>query len=77
MNALTVFTSSLRVREHGVPVAPDRRRPRRRPDLDAVVRVGRSAGHQGSSAFERLNVPIIQAITSGMPREAWEVSLRG
>ena len=31
----------------------------------------------GPSAFERLDVPIVQAITSGMPREAWEVSHRG
>ena len=29
------------------------------------------------SALERLGVPIVQAITSGMPREAWEVSRRG
>jgi cobaltochelatase CobN len=39
--------------------------------------LGDPAGEEGLPALERLGVPIIQAITSGMPREAWEVSHRG
>ena len=61
------------------PESPaDCRRPCRRDHFDAVVRA-RSIGRatSGVPVLERLGVPIIQAITSGMPREAWEVSRRG
>ena len=78
MNALTVFTSSLRVREHGVPAALQIVGDRADVLISTLsFALGDPAGHEGPSALERLNVPIIQAITSGMPREAWEVSLRG
>jgi cobaltochelatase CobN len=39
--------------------------------------LGDPGSAEGPSALERMGIPIIQAITSGMPREAWEVSLRG
>ena len=48
--------------------------------LDAVVRARRrDAGERsgGLPVFEQLGLPVVQAITSGMPREAWEVSHRG
>ena len=79
LNALAVFTSSLRVRDErhaGGAALIDGRADVL--DLDAVVRARRRAATtRRPSCFERLGVPIIQAITSGMPREAWEVSQRG
>ncbi len=78
LNALAVFTSSLRARDNGLPVAfqivGDR--------ADVLIStlsfaLGDQTADDEPSALERLGVPIIQAITSGMPREAWEVSHRG
>ncbi|MEQ1908327.1 MAG: cobaltochelatase subunit CobN [Vicinamibacterales bacterium] len=78
LNALAVFTSSLRVRDNGWPVALQIVGDR----VDVLIStlsfaLGDPVGDGGPSALERLGVPIIQAITSGMPREAWEVSHRG
>ena len=84
MNAVGVFTASLREVEDGVPVALR--------DLQGQVdvllstlafAVGQvSAGEvtqagAGVAVLERLGVPVIQAITSGMVRGAWEASSRG
>jgi cobaltochelatase CobN len=78
LNALAVFTCSLRARDKGVPVALQLVGDR----ADVIVStlsfaLGDTASDAGLSAFERVGVPIIQAIASGMPREAWEVSHRG
>jgi cobaltochelatase CobN len=78
LNALAVFTSSLRVRENGSPAAL----PIVDGRADVVIStlsfaLGDPGSDKGPSALERMGIPIIQAITSGMPREAWEVSLRG
>ncbi len=78
LNALAVFTSSLRVREHGSPVALQIVEGRADVLISTLsFALGGSVGDEGPSALERIGIPIIQAITSGMPREAWEVSLRG
>jgi cobaltochelatase CobN len=78
LNALAVFTSTLRAREDGVPAAL--RLIGDRADV-IVSTLSFALGHEdegGSTpTLERLDVPIVQAITSGMPREAWEVSHRG
>jgi hypothetical protein len=42
-----------------------------------TINVVQRRAHLSYSALERLGVPIVQAMTSGMPREAWEVSYRG
>ena len=78
LNALAIFTSSLRVRDNGMPIALQLIGDR----ADVIVStlcfaLGETASNAGPSALERVGVPIIQAITSGMPREAWEVSHRG
>src|SRR6185503_10390299 len=78
LNALAVFTSSLRVREQGAPVALSLIGHRADVLISTLsFALGDPAGGEGPSALERLGVPIVQAITSGMPREAWEVSHRG
>ncbi len=78
VNALAVYTSSLRAREDGVPAAlrliGDR--------ADVVIStlsfaLGDPSADDAISIVEQRGVPVIQAITSGMPREAWEVSHRG
>ncbi|MPY87442.1 MAG: cobalt chelatase [Luteitalea sp.] len=78
MNALAIFTSSLRAREDGVPAALRLVMDR----VDMVIStlsfaLGDSRGGHDSSVFEQLGVPVVQAVASGMPREAWEVSHRG
>ncbi len=81
LNALPIFTSSLRAREDGTPAAL--RLAGDRADV-LIATLSFALGDTASaatgdhvSAFERLGIPVIQAITSGMPREAWEVSSRG
>jgi Mg-chelatase subunit ChlD len=78
LNALPVFTSSLRAREDGIPAAlilvGDR--------ADVIIStlsfaLGNARDGEETPPLERLGVPVVQAITSGMPREAWEVSHRG
>jgi cobaltochelatase CobN len=79
MNALAVFTSSLRARDGHLPVAL-RLVGDRADVLVSTLSFALGDAHAAAaeaSAFERLGVPVIQAITSGMPREAWEVSHRG
>jgi cobaltochelatase CobN len=72
LNALAVFTSSLRAREDGMPAAL--RLIGGRADV-IISTLSFALGDSG--ALERCGVPVIQAITSGMAREAWEVSQRG
>jgi len=83
LNALPVFTSSLRARDGNLPAALRIVEGR----VDVVLStlsfaLGElNAGGITSSAhvpvFERLDVPVVQAIASGMSRESWEVSRRG
>ncbi len=78
VNALPVFTSSLRAKVEGWPVALSLVRDH----VDVLIStlsfaLGESMDDGGESIFERLDVPVIQAIASGMAREAWEVSHRG
>ena len=64
----------------GIPMD---RRPRRCVDIDVVLCPGRCGYRQGDAersggdSLERLGIPVIQAIASGMPRGAWEGSRRG
>jgi cobaltochelatase CobN len=73
MNALPVFTSSLKAQKEGLPAAlaliGDR--------AHVLISTLSFALGDGGAVFEKLNIPVIQAITSGMPREGWEVSQRG
>ncbi len=79
LNALPIFTSTLRAREaDGMPAAL--RLAAGRADVlisTLSFALGDAASDQDASIFERLGLPIMQAVTSGMPREAWEVSHRG
>lgn len=77
LNALAVYTSSLRAFDGDMPAAL------RMIDGQADVLISTLAfalgdgGAQGHSTLARLGIPVIQAVTSGMAREAWEVSSRG
>ncbi len=84
LNALPVFTSSLRVLDGDTPAAL------RLIDGSADVIVSTLSFALGEvnaggitrpddhiPVFERLGVPIVQAMASGLPREGWEVSRRG
>lgn len=75
MNALPVFTSSLRARVDGMPAALALIGGRANVLISTLSFA--IADGDGESAFDRLGIPVVQAITSGMPREAWEVSQRG
>ncbi len=83
-NALCVFTSSLKSMESGEPAAF--RFIKGRADvLISTLSFALGEGNTGSvtipgeaiSSLERLGIPIVQAIASGMPRGAWEDSRRG
>ena len=84
LNAVGVFTSSLRDTEAGVPVALKDLQGK----MDVLVSTlafavgtvntgGVTAAGDGVAALEHLGVPVVQAITSGMVRGAWEASSRG
>jgi cobaltochelatase CobN len=78
LNALAFFTSSLRVQDNGVPVAVSMVGNCADVMISTLsFALGDQADGAGPSPLERLGVPIIQAITSGMMRDAWEVSHRG
>ena len=78
LNALAVFTSSLRAQDDGRPAALALVGERAQVLISTLsFALGDGAHGDAESAFERLGIPVIQAITSGMQREAWEVSLRG
>jgi cobaltochelatase CobN len=84
MNALCIFTSSLKSQEGGRPVAFQWMEGRAdvlittlsfalgEVNTGNVTRAGHAVG-----ALGRLGIPVIQAIASGMPRGAWEGSRRG
>jgi cobaltochelatase CobN len=74
LNALPVFTSSLRALDGDMPAAL--RLVAGKADV-IVSTLSFALGDVESPAFARLDVPIVQAIASGMAREAWEVSRRG
>lgn len=84
LNALCIFTSSLKSQEAGRPVAFQWIEGR----ADVVISTMSFAlgeintgdvtePDEGVTTLERLGVPIIQAVASGMPRGAWEGSRRG
>jgi cobaltochelatase CobN len=79
VNVLAVYTSSLRARDGDLPAALRLIEGH----ADVIVStlsfaLGDGADLSGApSAFARIGVPVIQAIASGMAREAWEVSRRG
>lgn len=84
LNAVGIFTSSLRETEGDVPVALKDMQGH----LDVLVSMlafavgevntgGVTAAGKGVAALERLGMPVIQAIASGMARGAWEASSRG
>ncbi len=78
LNALAIFTSSLRARDDGMPAAL-RIAAGRAHVLVSTLSFALGDGARGDTApaFETLGLPVLQAIASGMPREAWEVSRRG
>ena len=84
LNAVGIFTSSLRETQGGLPVALHGLEG----NLDVLVStlafaVGKvdagqvTAAGENVAALERLGVPVVQAVVSGMTRGAWEVSTRG
>ena len=84
MNALCIFTSSLKAKEDGWPAAF--RLIEGRADVlistlyFALGEVNTGAvtlAGEAVDSFERLGMPVVQAIASGMPRGAWEGSRRG
>lgn len=77
LNALAVYTSSLRALDNGIPAALRLVSGRASLVISTLSFALGDGGADAPSAFERMGVPVIQAITSGMAREAWEVSSRG
>ena len=84
VNALCVFTSSLKSKESGRPAVFSL--IERKIDVlistlsfalgevntESITDAGEAIG-----SFEQLGIPVLQAIASGMPRGAWEGSRRG
>ncbi len=84
VNALCIFTSSLKSKEAGRPVAFQWIEGRADVLISTLsfalgeVNTGNvTQSAEAVSSLERLGVPVIQAIASGMPRGAWEGSRRG
>jgi cobaltochelatase CobN len=84
VNALCIFTSSLKSKDAGKPVAFQWIEGRADVLISTLsfalgdVNTGKVT-HAGEAvgSLERLGIPVIQAIASGMPRGAWEGSRRG
>jgi cobaltochelatase CobN len=84
VNALCVFTSSLKAMEDGEPAA-FRLIKGSAEVLISTLSFALGEVNTGSvtipgvaaGSLERLGIPIVQAIASGMPRGAWEGSRRG
>ncbi len=84
LNALCIFTSSLKSKQGGKPRAFQWIEGRADVLVSTLsfalgeVNTGdvTEAG-KAITALEQLNIPVIQAIASGMPRGAWEGSRRG
>jgi cobaltochelatase CobN len=84
VNALCIFTSSLKSREGGRPVAFQWIEGRADVLISTLsfalgdVNTGNvTQAGEAVGSLERLGIPVIQAIASGMPRGAWEGSRRG
>jgi cobaltochelatase CobN len=84
VNALCISTSSLKSKEAGRPVAFQWIEGRADVLISTLsfalgeVNTGNvTQGGEAVSSLERLGIPVIQAIASGMPRGAWEGSRRG
>ncbi len=73
LNALPVFTSTLRAFESDLPAALSFVEGR----TDVLISTLSFALGGESAPFERISVPVLQTIASGMPREVWEISTRG
>ena len=84
VNALCVFTSSLKSKEEGRPIAFKLFKGKADVLISTLsfalgeVNTG-SVTEAGDAvnSLERLGIPVLQAIASGMPRGAWEGSRRG
>jgi cobaltochelatase CobN len=84
MNALCIFTSSLKSKEDGKPAA-FRLIEGNADVLVSTLSFALGEVNTGSvtlagesvDSLEQLGIPIVQAIASGMPRGAWEGSRRG
>src|SRR5215470_5715465 len=84
LNALCIFTSSLKSKEAGRPTAFQWIEGRTDVLISTLsfalgeINTGdvTEAG-EAITSLERLNIPVIQAISSGMARGAWEGSRRG
>ena len=84
MNALCVFTSSLKSKEDGRPAA-FRLIEGRADVLISTLSFALGEVNTGSvtvageavDSLEQLGIPVLQAIASGMPQGAWEGSRRG
>ncbi|QMV17325.1 cobalt chelatase [Granulicella sp. 5B5] len=84
LNALCVFTSSLKSKEEGRPAAFKLIHGRADVLISTLsfalgeVNTGSvTVAGEAVDSLEQLGMPIIQAIPSGMPRGAWEGSRRG
>lgn len=84
LNALCVFTSSLKALENGQPAALNLIGNRADVLISTLsfaagqVNTGETTlAGDNVNALAAVDVPVIQAIASGMPRGAWEVSRRG
>lgn len=84
LNVLPVFTASLKVNDpvSGWPIAFQFFRNGDRTLIDVLVNTVSFAMQDGNvsadeNILSKLNVPILQAITSGMGRGSWESSSRG
>jgi cobaltochelatase CobN len=84
LNALCIFTSSLKAKEAGRPAAFQWVEGRADVLISTLsfavgdVDTG-NVTHAGAAvnSLEQLGIPVIQAMASGMPRGAWEGSRRG
>ena len=84
MNALCIFTSSLKSKEDGQPAAflfidgkADVLISTLSFALGDVNTGSVSLAGEAVNSLEELGIPVLQAIASGMPRGAWEGSRRG
>jgi cobaltochelatase CobN len=84
LNALCVFTSSMKALEDGFPAVLRLVEGRVNVIVSTLsfamgeINTGDvTLAGDNVSAFERLRIPLVQAIPSGMSRGSWEVSRRG
>ena len=85
LNVLPVFTASLKANDEvtGWPAAFQFFRTEGLVNIDVLINTvsfamqDANAANSGESILNKLNVPILQAITSGMGRGSWESSKRG